>query len=981
MAAGNYSQSRWEQAATEFRLYLQQYPDGAHTADAVFFLGETLVQLGRYGEAHPYFAELVRDYPEHRYADRAQFRAGESAWLSAQRDSARTHLETFVRQHPRDRLCGFALPYLGELELLAGNAEQAQKHYTEALRLFPQGPMYDDARFGLARSCELLGQTRDAERFYRLLSGAKGAFADDAQLRLGILLHQQKRLPEATQTFAAFEEESGRLADSELRAHALYWLGVVRLAAGETAEAVHAFDLAVADDPASPLAPSILHASASALEQAGQTPAAGERYRRIYSDQPEHELADDSLAAVVRMAADAPTAEMDVESLVQQFQDKYPQSDLLPTVRQSLGRWHLARDEFEAAAELFESLVVQQEQPSSSADDGPRLGAPVPPRSLVLPDVATHAPSSDELQAAASTYYLALAYLGQRRHEEALETLDGLGGDLPAALRDGVRVARASALVGLERYEQALQPLQQYLTSQPTGPDAPRCWAHLAVSLAKLDRVDESAKSLEQLGLRHPQHPLLLPTTEFVAEAAMRNKQVDLARQLYNVLARDANPPKFQEKGASGLAWLDFESNPQASADEFQRLILEHPGTLRAAEAALMRARALEKVGKPQAAVEMYKLIIEKHADSPHLPDAVLGAARVLDEQALDAEALELLQQYLRDYPESKQLDVALYLTAWVLDDLEQPEQADARFRQIVDDHPDSKYWGDAAYRLAERAARDEDFEQADALLSRLVAAKTSDDTAAHALYLRGQVAAAQEHWSDVEPPLAQLIANFPETSLRVPAEYWIAEAAYRQGEFERAGAMFTRLLVRTHDRKEPWLGMIPLRLAQVQAHARQWEKAYKLASGIAQQYPDFRQQYEVDYLLGRCLQSRAAFDFDAARAAYQRVVDSPTGGSTETAAMAQWMIGETYFLQKNYEQAVRAYYRVEQLFAFPRWQSLALLQAGKCLEVQQQYDEAIAAYEQVQAKYADTTAADDAAQRVQVVRQRLSMTAAPKRK
>ena len=98
-------------------------------------------------------------------------------------------------------------------------------------------------------------------------------------------------------------------------------------------------------------------------------------------------------------------------------------------------------------------------------------------------------------------------------------------------------------------------------------------------------------------------------------------------------------------------------------------------------------------------------------------------------------------------------------------------------------------------------------------------------------------------------------------------------------------------------------------------------------ASGIAARYPNFTQQFEVDYLLGRCLQSRAACDFDAARAAYRRAIDSPVGGRTETAALAQWMTGETFFHQRRYDDTIAAYDRVVRLFDWPRWQALALLQ------------------------------------------------------
>jgi TolA-binding protein len=162
---------------------------------------------------------------------------------------------------------------------------------------------------------------------------------------------------------------------------------------------------------------------------------------------------------------------------------------------------------------------------------------------------------------------------------------------------------------------------------------------------------------------------------------------------------------------------------------------------------------------------------------------------------------------------------------------------------------------------------------------------------------------------------------------------------------------------------------MIPLRRAQVLAHQKQWAAAYALATPIAEKYPGFTQQYEVDYLIGRCLSNQAKFR--DAREAYQRVVDSPFGAKTETAAMAEWMIGESYFHQKDYDNAIRAYDRVELLYDFPQWQAAALLQAGKCLELQSKWSDAGERYAQVVQDYPDTTFKEEAARRLQVVRER----------
>ena len=129
------------------------------------------------------------------------------------------------------------------------------------------------------------------------------------------------------------------------------------------------------------------------------------------------------------------------------------------------------------------------------------------------------------------------------------------------------------------------------------------------------------------------------------------------------------------------------------------------------------------------------------------------------------------------------------------------------------------------------------------------------------------------------------------------------------------------------------------------------------------------RQQYEVDYLLGRALGALAKFE--AARAAYDRVVQSPIGGRTETAAMAQWMIGETYFQQEKYDEAIAAYHRVERLFGFERWQAAAILQAGKCHEAKGRYRDARQMYAQLLKQHAQTSFAAEASQRLRVAQQR----------
>jgi len=63
--------------------------------------------------------------------------------------------------------------------------------------------------------------------------------------------------------------------------------------------------------------------------------------------------------------------------------------------------------------------------------------------------------------------------------------------------------------------------------------------------------------------------------------------------------------------------------------------------------------------------------------------------------------------------------------------------------------------------------------------------------------------------------------------------------------------------------------------------------------------------------------------------------------------AQAKWLVGETYFLQKDYVSAVRAYSAVVQESQDVKWRALAMLQAGKCYEIVGQVQDAVQLYEE----------------------------------
>ena len=367
------------------------------------------------------------------------------------------------------------------------------------------------------------------------------------------------------------------------------------------------------------------------------------------------------------------------------------------------------------------------------------------------------------------------------------------------------------------------------------------------------------------------------------------------------------------------------------------------------AEKLLDIAVGLERDGRFDPALTTYNELLKNHPDSNATHQALLRAARLHAKLEQNKSALKLYQEFLSaNSGIAGQVEVLAEL-AWLAVRLKNTQDASNYFEQIQAEFPQTTQAATAAYWLALHCADKQDYQRAHQYLDWLIAKHpTPTDQQAHAQWekaicLKCQLAASTNQWDTIIKLLEKYGTQLTEQPNQAQVTFWLAESQFRTQNYQQAQVGFEKLKLQLAGIQEPWVAMVPLRHAQLAARRQRWSEALKRLNELQQQHPEFELDYEVDYLRGRALAGRA--EMSAARESYNLVLANPKAQGTETAAMAQWMIGETYFHQHNYTLAREVYLRVIEEHTQTEWQARAALQAGKCWELEGQWEKAKVLY------------------------------------
>ncbi len=1017
VAVGLYKQSRWKQAAEQFRDFLKSFDKHEKSPLARLYLGLTLINNEDYKGAREELRKFADENRQNLNLGQARYRIGECSYLLDDLPAARTELEGFIRDYPNDPLREHALPYFGDTLLRLGDAAAALRMFDSAIESYPTGKLLEDARFGRARSLESLKRYDDAIRVYQEIATNKtGSRAADAQFHLGASFFERKQFADSVAAYTALIKDfpsSPLVPDARLNAGyglfqsgqfgpaaqqfqqaakdpaqqptAGYWQGRSLKSGGDFAKALEALSSAATFASDKPMLESILYEQ-GLCERSLQHPAESRGYfERVLSKFPGGELADDSLHALIEMSIE--TGDLaGADQLLARFKKDFSQSLLKLPVELLTARMELARagqklrdkrpaeelnEQYDSAARRFEQVMNGSTIPKTQAQ---------------------------------ARYYLALTRQMQGNHDQALQLIAPLVEKVLTEpekneFTDGL-VLQADSYYQTKKYDSAADSIATYISRFSTGRQMARALSLQALIAESRNETEVARSALQRLTTEFPDHPLARLTVQQMAKAAESRGDWVTAGRLYESAYESEKVPEQKAYALRDVAWCAYNRKEYATAAGiYARVVSEFPSQNPGLECRYYQADCLKRIDQLPAAIDVFRKIFESFpADKPvetgdenQLPveyyyKAGLQVARLYDQAGQGAESDAAYETLLKRFPKPADLDRRLddwakmnYHWARTNDDQSRFERADSIWKRLVKEVPLSPLVNNARLSLAESDLLAGRFEEARATFEDLAeSASSNDETKELALYQLLVLAVERQRWPDVRTTGKRLVAKFPESQYRYYAVYSEAEsylAATKPDEQDLRIAREKLEFLRdrmTDDAvsKSEWADRVWVLLAEVNFREKKYQDVVTIAEDLKHRKPQSPFIYQTEEIVGRSYKQIPKFD--EARAAFQRVLKDPVAYRTETAAKAQFLIGETWFLQQKWDAAATEYQFVYSNYKFPEWQAAALVSAGKCDEEQNEWKFAVETYKRVIKEFPGTIVIDEAKRRLEAAQKRV---------
>lgn len=975
LAVSLFRLNKLPEAASELAplLNLADFP---YAAEAWTMVGQCRLAGRDYGSAADAFQTVLQRHGEHELADDAAQGAVEALYLMDRFDHAADGAREFVARWPQSPLHERVLYFWALAEVGRKNDPAAIDRFEELIQRHPSGAFVESGTILLAQ-CYHRGNVLDrAVTSYRTVLEQGGRYVADALAGLGSIHFQRNELqdagaaldrligefgdgPDAVQARLQrgrvwFEQgEWDRAADgfrllenscAERCDEAMYWLAKCELRKGDATSAAARLADAVRRFPQSSLLAEMVYDRAVALSRAGDNDGAVGQWAEFCERFPTHALHRDALYALATTQHRLGRYDRS-DALCEAFLSQYADDERVPETLFLSAENLFLSSQLPAAITKYSSFLGTFPNHTFAGRAKLRLGLAhyqleqFAEARKVLSEVAQSAPRD-------SVFAPALLALGdvhfQNGEWEQAQLRLGEYFDLGLgiAARDDALLKIALSQERRDQHEPALASLDRLIAEFPDSPHRLQAQFERGQCMAALQRWDDAQTAFEMVLESSENSRFAAPAVRHLAAIAGRRERPQAAAAWYERLAEKAeNDSSRADAMFQQFLALAAAEQFEAAATAIQQFIERFPHDIRHGEARARRVIALARMDRC---------------------DEVVAAASQLDETTLDALPPELRTAFL-------------YERAWCLRALGRTDDAAQAYRRVLSEPSPGSYGFHAMLELAELECGAKRYEPAANLLRQLRTALDSraDEGSANlrenCLYRLGACELQLGRYAEAAECFDAFVTSHPGSSLIAFASFHGGDANLKAGRYERAVSHFTRIVKEFKDHEV--LGPTLLRLGECLALMQRWATSEQTFAAYLDRFPQGEQAYQAQFGMGWARENQQRYT--EAIAAYEQVVAAQQG---PTAARAQFQIGQCYFAEERFEEAVRELLKVDILYAYPEWSAAALYEAGRCFERIGKTAEAQSQFQQIGQKYAQTQWAELAAKQLSDLSSRVAI-------
>jgi tol-pal system protein YbgF len=898
--------------------------------EAQYKVGLHRYQTGDYQGAIESLSRVHQEYPQSTFRGSAYYWEGESYYQLRQYNKALAAYQQVIQRFPGERLRDYALLSAADVHLRTQHPADAIPLLRELMTNYPSSPTSALARRYLAEALFRAGQYAEAADVYSQLLQARNGDRDKPNA-LFWRAESYFQLGEFERAEQGYRELLQAYPRNPLQEEALYGLGWAQLNGQKYRSALDTFQQLARTFPRTRFQESLYYARIKGYLGLRQLQAAQDTYRQLAREFPQGKWLGAATLEFARTAYEAGDYTT-VASLTRQLADSAKSGPLAPVALVLQGDLLYREGKFTEAIEAYR----RAEQAG-------------------LPDNLLET----------TLMKRALAFYQRRDFANAAADLERMLHQFPTSSS----AAEAAFWLGESRfynrqYRQALLAYMQVPQGNPRYPDAlyGRGWVYYQGS----DWL-KAAPEFEQVVRRYPEAAIRPEALYRLGEVEFNLKNFDKAIVTYQQLLREYPQEKLAPNARFRIGWVRYKAgNSSQAIRELSELVRDYPDHPIAAEAHYWLGMAYMSDKQLDAARAEFERALAERPSSDVSSQAILRLGDTFYNQGKFTQAIDAYSRMTASGTADVHTPDAEYGIILSLYQLRRLNEYATRARAFIARYPTNPLSVTVLYQLAELYEAENRPQLALDTLQEVINRFGQSELVESAHLRRAEIFARQGNWHASLTEAQQVMAVARSDVVRSDALYAVARAQQEMQLFPAAAESYRRLVQEYP--KSRFVAASLRGMAQSLTQAGRNAEAKQVWQDLLQRASKDTSAAEVSVELGLLLQSEGEH-----RKAIEQFGKAVSQGNPEVAARAQYEIGRTYTLLKNYQQGTVELLKVAYLYPQQqRWVQRSLFQAAANYEQEQKWHEALAIYQKIVKEAAQAESREQASQKIEQLKKKI---------